>query len=47
LCHAALIYAKAGDSTSAKDCLKQALTNNPIISAELIAETKNALQSLM
>jgi tetratricopeptide (TPR) repeat protein len=47
LCHAALIYAKAGDATSAKNYLKQALTNNPNISAELIAEAKNTLQSLM
>jgi tetratricopeptide (TPR) repeat protein len=47
LCHTGLIYAKAGDKTSARNYLQQALKNDPDISPLLKAEAGRVLQSLM
>ncbi len=46
LCHAGLIYEKAGESTQAKDDLRAALQSNPNIPEELKKESANVLQTL-
>lgn len=46
LCHAGLIYAKAGDITTAKKLLVQALKNNPVLPADLLQESMEALHRL-
>jgi tetratricopeptide (TPR) repeat protein len=46
LCHAGLIYEKAGESTLAKDDLRAALQSNPNIPEELKKESANVLQTL-
>ena len=43
LCHAGLIYAKAGEKTDAKKYIQQALKNNPNISPLLKAEAEQVL----
>lgn len=46
LCHAGLIYAKAGEKEKAKTLLRQALQNNPNIDAALKQESLQALHQL-
>ncbi len=46
LCHAGLIYAKAGDRMTAKSILQEALSQDPNISEILKAESKETLRSL-
>jgi tetratricopeptide (TPR) repeat protein len=46
LCHAGLIYSKSGDNTKAKMFLKEALKNDPLISASLKTESQEMLASL-
>ena len=47
LCRAGLIYAKAGDKSTAKNYLKESLKNNPNISPALKSEAGQVLKSLM
>ena len=46
LCHAGLIYAKAGNKLKAKILLKEALKNNPVLPGSLKKESEDMLQSL-
>jgi tetratricopeptide (TPR) repeat protein len=46
LCHAGLIYAKAGNKTKAKEMLQKGLRNNPNISETLKTECSDVLQKL-
>jgi tetratricopeptide (TPR) repeat protein len=46
LCHAGLIYAKAGEKALAKNELQTALQSNPNISGALKTESDNALKTL-
>jgi tetratricopeptide (TPR) repeat protein len=46
LCHAGLVYAKAGKSKEAKMLLEEGLKNNPVISVVLATESKSVLKSL-
>ena len=46
LAHVGLIYAKAGNKTSAKEYLQEALKNNPNISPLLKAEAEKVLHSI-
>jgi tetratricopeptide (TPR) repeat protein len=46
LCHAGLIYAKAGEKTLSKSLLQEALKNNPNIEHGLRTESFKVLQSL-
>ena len=46
LCHAGLIYAKAGDKAMAKNNLQSALQSNPNIVESLKTESTNALKTL-
>lgn len=46
LCHAGLVYAKAGQKGKAKAVLTEALKNDPAIAIELKAEATHALQTL-
>lgn len=46
LCHAGLIYAKAGDKAKAKSLLQEALKNNPNISEELKKESEGIMEKL-
>ncbi len=46
LCHAGLLYAKAGDAASARSMLQEALKLNPNINESLKAESKKVLDGL-
>jgi tetratricopeptide (TPR) repeat protein len=46
LCHAGLIYAKAGDKLTAKSILQESLFSNPNIAESLKTESLNILKSL-
>jgi len=46
LCHAGLIYAKAGDKAKAKMFLKEVLKNNPLLPVSLKTESEQMLASL-
>ena len=46
LCHAGLIYAKAGNKTIAKATLQQALNMNANITSDLKMQGTSALQTL-
>jgi len=46
LCHAGLIYSKAGNKEVAKSLLQQAINNNPNINLLLKAESSQVLKSL-
>ena len=46
LCHAGLIYAKAGEKATAKSFLQQALKNNPNIPEEIKKESLQIMQTI-
>ncbi len=46
LCHAGLIYAKAGEKVTAKSFLQQALKNNPNIPEEIKKESLQIMQTI-
>jgi tetratricopeptide (TPR) repeat protein len=46
LCHAGLIYAKAGDTITARRLLVKALKNNPFLPADLEKESREVLKAI-
>jgi Flp pilus assembly protein TadD len=46
LCHAGLIYSKNGNTSRARSLLQQALQNQPVVAADLLAESEATLKTL-